>query len=162
MATEGADWKKVNQDYDLMIETVRHGTWREQKPLYVQCSFAKDREECERVLSAWYGLPLVVGSWVRPLKSDKCVADVRVKTSMEITPLEKEAEFYRRKAMVGVDAKYGSDSRTTQIELRYLGIDVGTKTMETKRGKVISESYRLPPLVAMRELQALPEAERRG
>ena len=63
-----------------------------------------------------------------------------------MNPKEQETEFYRRRSMPGVQVRHMTAGRCFDVVLSLCGRDIGQKTEITKRGKVTSVSYFLPPL----------------
>lgn len=67
--------------------------------------------------------------------------------------LAQETEFQRRRNMVGCEVQYvGLDT----IVLTCLGVEIGTKTNITRRGKLVAVLYNLPSLDRLNALLTLP------
>ena len=64
-----------------------------------------------------------------------------------MTELEKATEFTRRRALAS-DVRHMSTKREHTVLLSRNGTDLGSKTEITKRGKVVSTLYVLPPIPA--------------
>jgi hypothetical protein len=80
----------------------------------------------------------------------------RVKSAEEMAL---ETEFQRRRNMVSCNVLYEQGGkRSTSVTLTVLGVEIGTRTEFTTRGKVSSVLITLPSLDRLNALLSLPVA----